>query len=253
MSAACRYVPGLAFHVLTPLYDRALRVIFDEVALKSRLLDQAALAAGQRVLDLGCGTGTLLLLVHEREPGVGAFGVDGDSKMVGRARTKLHAAGASSHVAVALAQEMPLAARSFDRILSTLFFHHLPTATKPAVLREVLRVLRPGGELHVMDFGRPSGWGPWTIFTVLRAFDGLDNTADNAKGLLPRRMEEAGFEDVREVARIDTLVGTVAYYRGCRPPDLPTHRATLSAEDLRRCGQAAQTEGRSVPGCSPAA
>ncbi len=219
MNAAGRYVPGLAFHALTPLYDRALRLIFDEVALKTRLLDQAALAAGQRVLDLGCGTGTLLLLIHEREPRAGAFGVDGDPEMVGRAGAKLHAAGASPHVVVALAQELPLAARSFDRMLSTLFFHHLPTPTKPAVLQEALRVLRPGGELHVMDFGRPSGWGRWTIFTVLRAFDGLDNTRDNARGLLPRRMEEAGFEDVREVARIDTLVGTVAYYRGRRPPD----------------------------------
>lgn len=171
------------------------------------------------MLDLGCGTGTLLLLVHQREPGAGAFGLDGDTATVARAGMKLHAAGASPHVAVALAQEMPLAARSFDHILSTLFFHHLPTAAKPAVLREVLRVLRPGGELHVMDFGRPAGWGRWAIFRVLRAFDGLDNTADNAKGLLPRRMEEAGFEDVRDVARIDTLVGTVAYCRGRRPPD----------------------------------
>ena len=219
MNAARRYVPGLAFHALTPLYDRVLRVIFDEAGLKGRLLDQAALAAGQRVLDLGCGTGTLLRLIHEREPGAGAFGVDGDSRMVGRARAKLHTAGATPHVVVALAQEMPLAARSFDRILSTLFFHHLPTATKPAVLQEAFRVLRPRGELHVMDFGRPSGWPRWTIFTFLRAFDGLDHTADNAQGLLPRRMEEAGFEDVQEVARIDTLVGTMAYYRARRPPE----------------------------------
>lgn len=218
VNAARRYVPGLAFHTLTPLYDRALRLFFDEVALKSRLLDQAVLAAGQQVLDLGCGTGTLLLLMHEREPRARAFGLDGDAGMLSRAWAKLHAAGASPHVVVAFAQEIPLAARSFDLVLSTLFFHHLGTATKLAVLREVLRVLRPGGELHVMDFGRPSGWGRWTIFTLLRAFDGLDNTGDNAKGLLPRRMAEAGFEDVEEIARIDTLVGTVAYYRGRRAP-----------------------------------
>lgn len=219
MSAARHYVPGLAFHALTPLYDRVLRLMFAEVALKIRLLDQATLATGQRVLDLGCGTGTLLVLIHEREPRARAFGVDGDSQMVGHAATKLDAAGISPHVIVALAQEMPLASRSFDRILSTLFFHHLPTATKPAVLQETLRILRPGGELHVMDFGRPSGWARWLIFTILRAFDGLDNTADHAKGLLPRRMEEAGFADVREVARVDTLVGTVTYHRGRRPPD----------------------------------
>jgi SAM-dependent methyltransferase len=104
-------------------------------------------------------------------------------------------------------QELPFQAASFDCVLSTPFFHHLPTATRRAALREVLRVLRPAGELHVMDFGPPSGWGRWAIFTALRAFDGFDNTADNAKGLLPMRMREAGFEDVRELARIDTQCG----------------------------------------------
>jgi len=210
-----RFVPGLAFHALTPLYDRALRLMFDELALKRRFLDQAALAPGQQVLDLGCGTGTLLILLRDRRLGCPAFGVDGDRAMAARARRKLGPA-AGTRVAVAWAQELPFADGSFDRLLSTLFFHHLPTAAKPSVLREVRRVLRPGGELHVMDFAPPSGWWRRAIFTVLRVFDGLDSTADNAAGLLPRRMQEAGFEEVRELARVDTLVGTVAHYRARR-------------------------------------
>jgi ubiquinone/menaquinone biosynthesis C-methylase UbiE len=212
-----RLVPGLAFHALTPLYDRALRLMFDDVALKRRFLDQAGLAPGRRVLDLGCGTGTLLLLLRGRGPGCPAFGVDGDRAMAARARWKLGTAAGAPQVAVAWARTLPFADGSFDRLLSTLFFHHLPTAAKPTVLQEVHRVLRPGGELHVMDFASPSGWWRRAVFTVLRVFDGLDNTADNAAGLLPKRMQEAGFEDIQELARVDTLVGTVAHYRARRP------------------------------------
>lgn len=90
---------------------------------------------------------------------------------------------------------------------------------KPAVLREVIRVLEPGAELHVMDFGRPARLLRWVVFSLLRLFDGLDNTSDNARGLLASRLEEAGFEDVGELASTETLVGTVIYLKARRPQE----------------------------------
>lgn len=212
-----RYVPALAFRALTPLYDSALRFLFDEAALKARLMRQADLKAGQRVLDLGCGTGTLLVMLGQDHRDCDLWGVDGDGTVIARARRKLVASGVRARLVVAMADRIPFAPASFDRIVSSLFFHHLPSTSKVPVLEAALQVLRPGGELHVLDFGRPSSALTTIVFSFLRLFDGLDNTRDNAQGLLPMRMEKAGFVGVSELGRVATGVGTVTYCRAVRP------------------------------------
>lgn len=214
---APRYVPALAFRALTPLYDPALRFFFDEPALKARLVDQAGLKPGHRVLDLGCGTGTLLVMLGQRHPDCELWGVDGDRTVLARARRKVLASRVQAHLVAALADRMPFETASFDRVLSSLFFHHLPSATKVPALQGALQALRPGGELHVLDFGRPSSARSRAVFSFLRLFDGLDNTRDNAQGLLPQRMKEAGFLGASELDRVDTRVGTVTYCRAIRP------------------------------------
>lgn len=210
-----RYVPALAFRILTPIYDPILRLMFDEATLKGRLVEQADVREGQRVLDLGCGTGTLLALLTRAQPRCRAYGIDGDPAMLAAARRKLGPDAAG--LVAALAERLPFAPESCDRVLSSLFFHHLSSASKLAVLRQAYHLLRPGGELHVLDFGRPASLPMLAIFSVLRLFDGLDNTRDNVKGLLPRRMEEAGFSSVAEVGSANTIAGTVTYYRALRP------------------------------------
>jgi SAM-dependent methyltransferase len=212
-----RYVPALAFRALTPLYDPALRFFFDEPALKARLIRQAGLRGGQRVLDLGCGTGTLLLMLGESHPDCELWGLDGDRAVLARAMRKLAASGGRARLIAALGDRMPFRPGSFDRVLSSLFFHHLPSAIKVPVLEAALQALKPGGELHVLDFGRPSNIRTHAVFSFLRLFDGLDNTRDNARGLLPQRMAEAGFVDISEMDRVGTRVGTVTYCRAVRP------------------------------------
>jgi ubiquinone/menaquinone biosynthesis C-methylase UbiE len=82
------YVPALAFDRLTPLFDSVVRVTTREQTFKRRLLDQAAIAPGERVLDLGCGTGTLALMAKRRQPDAELVGLDGDPAILERARAK---------------------------------------------------------------------------------------------------------------------------------------------------------------------
>ena len=113
-----------------------------------------------------------------------------------------------------MAFQLPYPDGSFDRVLTSLVLHHLHEEDKRRALREVWRILRPGGELHVAEIGPPHGaWGQLMARTALW----LEETADNLAGLLPERFRQAGFVEVEEAAWYGTLLGTVSLYR-CRKP-----------------------------------
>jgi hypothetical protein len=84
-------------------------------------------------------------------------------------------------------------------------------------LAEVARALRPGGRLVVGDWGKPSDPLMAAAFLSVRAFDGWDVTADNARGALPDLFAQAGFEDVAVRDELRAPLGTLAVY-GARKP-----------------------------------
>ena len=82
------YLPALSYERLTAIYDPVIRVSTRERLFKTKLLDQAALRPGMRVLDLGCGTGTLAVWAKQRHPEVELVGLDGDPEVLERGRRK---------------------------------------------------------------------------------------------------------------------------------------------------------------------
>jgi len=208
-----RYVSALAYRSLTALYDPVVRFTSRESRFKTALLQQAELSAGQRVLDLACGTATLTLLAKQLQPQAEFVGVDGDPQMLDRARRKAVVAGVTMQFDESLSHQLPYADASFDRVLSSLFFHHLNRANKLSTLREVRRVLKPDGELHVADWGKAANGLMHTVFYGVQLLDGFANTADNVTGQLPKLMLEAGFIQARETKRFATALGTLSLYR----------------------------------------
>src|SRR5205823_11117127 len=97
----------------------------------------------------------------------------------------------------ALADDLPFEDGSFDRVVSSLVFHHLPREVKERSAAEIARVLRPGGELHVADWGPGDPLMRLAFFTT-QLLDGFERTEDNIKGRLPGIFEAAGLHDVRE-------------------------------------------------------
>ena len=211
------YVPALAFRALTPLYDPLARWTLREDVWRTQLVAQMHLEAGQRVLDLGCGTATLALLIKQACPGATVLGVDGDSDILATARRKVSSAGAAIGLIESMAWEPPLAPGSIDRVVSSLVLHHLSTADKHRTLAAARAVLRPGGELHLADWGEPHGLLERLAFLGIQLFDGFETTDDNARGLLMPFMWEAGFVDVEETHRVSTAVGPIALYRAVNP------------------------------------
>lgn len=213
------YVPALRFRALTRFFDSVARLT-REREFKNRLLDQAGPRPGQRILDIGCGTGTLALLVKERVPDAEVVGLDADPEILERARAKTAEAGLEVQFDRALSTELPYEDESFDIVLSTLFFHHLKGTDKRRTAIQIARVLRPEGELHVADFGRPSDPLMRALFFgTVRLFDGLEQTRDNAAGALPEIFETGGLVQATETDRLRTAAGTLALYRAHKALD----------------------------------
>jgi ubiquinone/menaquinone biosynthesis C-methylase UbiE len=203
------YLPALRFRALTPAFDAVVRLTSRETAFKEALLVQAAVAPGQRVLDLGCGTGTLAILVKQRQPEAQVLGLDADAEILELAQRKADRAGIEIEFARGLADQLPAADASYDRVVSTLFFHHLASATKQAVLGEIARVLKPGGQLHVADWTEPADPLQAALSWQVRLFDGRKPTEENFTGQLPKLIAGAGLSDVRETRLLRTPLGTI--------------------------------------------
>lgn len=210
------FIPALGVDWLTPLYDTVARLI-GERSLKRRLIAQARLAPGHAVLDVGSGTGTLLLLAHEAEPAARLTGVDVDPRIIAIARAKLAAARVPAEIVEGSATAPPLPPASFDRVLTTLVLHHLTTPEKAETFAAIRRLLKPGGELHVADWGKPQNLLMALAAWSFRWFDGDETTGANLRGELPAMMRAAGFVDVREVEHRMTPLGTLAYLHATAP------------------------------------
>mgnify|MGYP000855398230 CR=1 FL=1 len=214
---ATRYIPALRFDWLTRFYDPVLRATLKEEALKRRLVEQVDLRPGQRALDLGCGTATLTIMLARACPEAEVVGLDGDPRALAIGRDKVSRAGVTVELHEGLADAAPFPASTFDRVASSLLFHHLDADGKRRALARVRELLRPGGELHILDWGRAGSALMRVAFLSVQLLDGFRTTTDNVRGRLPALITEAGFADVAETHRARTLFGTLSLYRAVRP------------------------------------
>jgi len=211
------YVPALGFHSLTPFYDAVVGATTRERIFKTELIAQASIGSGQTVLDLACGTGTLSIWAKQAYPKAEITGVDGDPAILELARRKALRAGFCMRFDQAMSDALPYEESQFDRVLSSLFFHHLNMQDKLRTASECFRVLRPGGEFHVADWGKPSGSVMRTLFYCIQMLDGFPNTQDNVDGKLPDVFSKAGFEEVVQRNSFNTIFGTMVLYSARKP------------------------------------
>jgi len=202
---------------LTALYDPLLQVTLREYTFKLRLIEQAGVRQGYNILDLGCGTATLTLLIKKLHPDTQVVGLDADPKALKIAQSKAAQSKLDVGLDLGVSMRLPYPDGYFDRVLSSLFFHHLTTEDKRRTLGEIFRVLRPQGEVHVADWGKAQNRVMRAAFLLVQMLDGFETTSGNVRGELPEAFRNAGFKEVHETFRYTTVFGTLSLYQARKP------------------------------------
>ncbi len=166
------------------------------------LLDQAGLRAYHQVLDVGCGTGTLAIAIKRDYPSVGVIALDPDPKALARAERKAFRAGVSVRFDQGFADRLAYRDATFDRVFSSMMFHHLENDDKEKALGEICRVLKPGGRLEFLDFDGTS------------RHRRLEN---NSERELLDLMERAGLVNATRTGHKTLLIGRLAFYQASAP------------------------------------
>lgn len=217
MSVPKDYIPALGHKWLTTFYDPIVRWTSREVAFKASLLQQISLRPDDYILDVACGTGTFLLALQLSQPHAQVIGLDGDPAVLTRASAKAQNRHTNLNLQQAFSFALPYADRAFDKVASSLFFHHLTLDNKRRTLNEIYRILKPRGELHIADWGEARSLGMRLAFLAVQFVDGFETTTDNVKGRLPQLITDCGFVEVIKTRRYLTPIGVIELYRAVKP------------------------------------
>jgi ubiquinone/menaquinone biosynthesis C-methylase UbiE len=211
-SAAVSYDP-ITQYVLPPNETWVRQSLIDAIACKPR-----------RILDLGCGTGSMTLMLKQAFPQAQVIGMDLSPYMLVTADYKASKAKLNIELMQGNAQETDFPAASFDLVTAALLLHETPPTVSKAILRECFRLLKAGGEVVILDGNQKT----------LRLVDWLNDIfeepyiKDYAAGNVDAWMGAAGFEAVRT----QDVWGLHQVTKGVKPIPIQEPLTTASANPV---------------------
>jgi ubiquinone/menaquinone biosynthesis C-methylase UbiE len=199
------YLPAAGRDWLLPFYDPFVKLLgFDRI--REEFVGQSDIRNGHRILDIGCGTGTLLIRIKRLFRDVEAVGIDPDAKALRRAIRKSERAGCSIRYDRGYSDDLPYPDAYFDRVLSSYVFHHIEAEDKTGTLTEIRRVLKPDGVFHMLDIDfsnkknkHSNGW-----------------YKDNSVPRVLEFLKQSGFADMEIAGRYRTYFTDIVHYRGVK-------------------------------------
>lgn len=204
-------VPAFSFDWLTPLYDPITELIGFGTSFKERVLQMLNLKDGESILDVGCGTGSLLVPAKVNYPHSRVVGIDPDPQVLRITERKINRNNLKIELKQAWGEELPFPDSAFNVVVSTLVLHHVPSGAKIKIIKEVYRILKHDGRFMLADFGKPHN-KVWKVILWLEGiFEEAKYMKDNLEGRIPVFLEENGFR-VKEISPryrgVQFLLGT---------------------------------------------
>lgn len=194
MNSNDRVITALSFELLTPLFDFLSNLFGFGSKLNSKVIDLLKLSPYEEVLDIGCGTGSLLIMIKRKYSNVEVTGIDADEKILKIAEKKIKENNLNIKLVITSASKLPFPNSSFDVIVSTLVFHHLPTEVKKKALEEAYRVLKKNGRFLLVDFGKFTGFAKILYYLlVLFRVPEAKTLKDNIEGKIPELLRQTNF------------------------------------------------------------
>lgn len=205
------FTPAAGRFLPTSAYDRLLALLTREARWRSELLERLAPRNGERILDVGCGTGSFAILVKQTAPGAEVVGLDPDEDARTIAKGKAKAAGVEIEWKSGFARDAANFGQ-FDKVVSSLVFHQVPVAEKQAGLAAMFAAAKPGGRIIVGDYAHQHSWLMRQAFKIVQSEDGRTNTQPNVDGFLEAELAPNGGVPVTADWTIDTPTGTISIF-----------------------------------------
>lgn len=197
----------------TPMqfYDSGVAILTREAVWRRQILQLLRPRYGDTILDVGCGTGSLALLIKRAAPGAHVVGLDPDPEALSIARRKADAAGIEIEWRQGFARDAADCG-AFDKVVSSLVFHQVPVEEKKAGMEAMFAAAKAGGTICIADYASQAVWPMRQLFRVIQVLDGRTNTEPNANGFLEREMSKLCGQVVEARTKINTPTGTISIF-----------------------------------------
>jgi ubiquinone/menaquinone biosynthesis C-methylase UbiE len=208
------FTPALGRAGLTKAYDTAIRLMTRERVWRGLLTHEIAPRSGETILDVGCGTGSLAILLKQLAPSARVIGLDPDVEALGLAAEKARRAGVTIEWKQGFARDAALFSGTVDKVVSSLVFHQVPISEKQAGIAAMLSSLRYHGSAFVADYARQPDLLMKAFFAAtVQLLDGKDDTQPNADGILEALISDATGERNQPHAIVRTWTGAFSIFK----------------------------------------